>query len=297
MMAGAPLATIAICTHDRSGSVAACLASLAAQAAQAGFPVLLVDSASSPAEAEALRAIASASGAELVRCAEAGLSRARNLAASQAQGQWIVYVDDDILAFPDWAEELAACLRAAPDDVVAIGGQVRALWPMDVRHGHIGQRWKQLLSCTDQPGSGPVPGFNVFGANLAVRRAALQAVGGFPTRLGRIGKRLISGEESFVIERLRQEGLRVRYDARFGVDHCISPERMTVPWVRQRAYWEGVSRIRIHQELGKPLPASLNPVKLAASLPLLMGLGAVSPEFAIRCAMAWGSLAALLSIA
>ncbi len=289
MTTPATLATVAICTHNRSSSVKACVASLAAQAARAGFPVLIVDSASSPDEARALEAIASASGIDLIRCDEAGVSFARNLAASQAEGEWIVYVDDDILAFPDWAEALAARLAAAPDDVAVIGGQVRARWPSGARHDHIGQRWKLLLSCTDEPGSGPVPAFNVVCANLAVRRRALQAVGGFPTRLGRVGGRLISGEESFLIERLLQEGLHAHYDARFGVDHCISPERLTVRWARRRAYWEGVSRICIYHELGKPLPKSLNPVKLAASLPVLLGLSLVSPEYAIRCAMAWGS--------
>ena len=294
MTTPAPVATIAICTHNRANSVRACVASLATQAARAGFPVLLVDSASSPGEARTLEAIASASGTGLIRCDEAGVSFARNLAASRAESEWIVYVDDDILAFPDWAEELAACLAAAPDDVAVIGGQVRARWPSGARHDHIGQRWKLLLSCTDEPGSGPAADFNIVCANLAVRRRALQTVGGFPTRLGRVGGRLISGEEAFLIERLRQEGLHARYDGRFGVEHCIPPERLTVRWARRRAYWEGVSRICIYHELGKPLPKSLNPVKLAASLPVLLGLSVVSPEYTIRCAMAWGALSTRL---
>jgi hypothetical protein len=84
--------------------------------------------------------------------------------------------------------------------------------------------------------------------------------------------------------------LQVRYDDSFGVDHYIPAERMTVAWAARRAFWEGVSRVRIHEELGTPLPASMNPAKLLASLPVLCALSRLKPDYRIRRSMAWGSL-------
>lgn len=288
--AGAPLATIAICTHDRSEDIRQCLAAIALQAQAVGFPILVVDSGSSPGHAAALRAITTEFDALLVRCDEPGISLARNTAAAHAQGQWVVYIDDDIRALPDWAAALAQCLQAAPDDVAMIGGLIRPRWPAGASPERVGRRWMLLLSCTEREGSGPVPGFDICGGNLAVRRAALQAVGGFPSTLGRVGKRLISGEESFLIERLAQQGLKTRYDDRFGVEHCIPAQRLTVRWATRRAYWEGVSRVLIHKELGRSLPRTMRPLKLAASVPVLLAFAPFSSESAIRCSMAWGGL-------
>jgi GT2 family glycosyltransferase len=140
-------------------------------------------------------------------------------------------------------------------------------------------------------------GYNICGANLAIRRDALTAIGGFPTNLGRVGGRLISGEESYVIERLQRDGLDTVYDPGFAVLHCIESKRLTRQWVAQRAYWEGVTRVQLHRVLRAPMPRALAPLKLLASIPVLWALRwlrRADPDYLIRLNMACGSLYARL---
>ena len=264
------------------------------------MPVLVVDSGSPEPGAAALRDLAAAAGATLIRVDDPGLSLARNAALDAAETEWVVYVDDDATPRERWAEGLTRALSSAPQDVAVIGGRIKPRWPADVSAEHVDSRWMLLLSCVDEDGTGDVArGHKVCGANLAVRREALRAIGGFPARLGRRGKRLISCEESFVVERLGQVGLRAWYDGGFAVDHHIQPERLQLGWARRRAYWEGASRVRMLRELGRPIPWQLSLVKLGLSLPLLRArmLGGCAPEAALRYEMARGSLAEQLGVA
>ena len=286
-------ATIAICTHNRASDVAACCDALVGQAREAGLPMIIVDSASHPADAAALRRLAALHDARLVRIDTPGLSIARNAACQEAASEWIAYLDDDSIPSPDWARSLLSVLSAASPRTAMVGGRITPLWPSNSDVRHITGRWKLLLSCVEATGRGSVSeGYNICGANFAVRRSALEQAGLFPTGLGRQGARLMSGEEAYLIEKLLGIGFLSVYDEKFVVGHSISAERLELRWVARRAYWEGVSRIRILKELGKPIPPSMNMVKIAATLPILGVLRLVSsnPDYTIRYNMALGSL-------
>jgi glycosyltransferase involved in cell wall biosynthesis len=289
-----PSVTVAICTRNRSADVAEGLDALA------GRLPLVVDSGSSPEHQARLKADAEAFGANHMRVDEAGLSKARNAAALAAESDWIAYLDDDALAAPDWADKLAAALSEAPDTVALIGGRILAGWPVG-RDGHdIGPRWRSLLSVIEREDRGHAhEGFNIFGANFCVRRLALIDAGLFPLHLGRIGDRLIGGEESHLIQSLLNLGLEVIYDPSFCVVHKIPAQRLTRKWVLERAYWEGVTQHKLALSTLGALPRHLRRPKLLASLPVLAALSAdPSPrgrDAQIRLAMAIGSLRASLA--
>jgi glucosyl-dolichyl phosphate glucuronosyltransferase len=297
--AGTPLVSVVVCTHNRATDARRCVSAVAAQAAALGWELLVVDSASSAIHAQALAMLPRHfPGLKLLRLDAAGLSTARNRGADMARGTWVGYLDDDAIARPDWAPRLDAALRALPASVAMVGGRIEALWPAGQRSSHVSARWLLMLSCVDTAVPGRVAdGSNVCGANFAVRRDALRAVGGFPIELGRVGGRLISGEESFVIRRLEHLGLDTVYEPGFAVQHCIEAKRLTRPWIAQRAYWEGVTRVVQHRALHEPMPRTLSLVKLAASIPLLWALRwlrAADPDYLIRLHMARGSLHARL---
>jgi GT2 family glycosyltransferase len=293
LRAAVPSITVAICTHDRAEHVAECLHHVAGQAAAAGFPILLVDSLSSPTHAARLRALAAEIGAGYHRAGAKGLSLARNIAHRAARTEWIVFLDDDAVPRPDWAQHLCQAVSEAEADVAIIGGRIAPLWPEGVDASHVSPQWKLLLSCVERDGRGTVgEGHEVCGANFAIRRAALDQVGLFPEALGRFGQQLISGEEPFVIEKLRRLGQRAIYDDRFAVGHRIDAERLTWRWAHRRAYWEGVSRARLYRLLGQGLPRDLWAPKLAASLPVLLLLRLLRPhtDYGLRFQRAFGAL-------
>jgi glycosyltransferase involved in cell wall biosynthesis len=290
--------TVAICSNNRSQDIRFCLEALYPQATQAGLPVVVVDSGSRPAEAAELRRLATLYGADYLRLDTPGLSYARNAAHDHASADWIVYLDDDSIPDPDWAKSLLSTLSALPADVAIVGGKILPKFPEGLQP-RITDRWKLLLSCVDRKGRGFVAdGFNVCGANFAVRRDAIERASRFPLTLGRTGKSLIGGEESYLIERLSALGLQSIYDDAFVVQHRIQPERLERRWAGRRAFWEGVSRIRIMNELGEPTPRSMRTTKLLASLPLLFVLHLVSgnPDWTIRFGMALGALSEKLEL-
>lgn len=286
--------TIAICTHNRADDVRICLEATSPQAGHLGAKILIVDSASEPEQAAKLMQSAGDHGALYIRSDEPGLSIARNRAHEAATNEWIAYLDDDAVPHHDWAERLVQALSAADARTAVIGGKIIPRWPDGMDADHITQRWMLLLSCVTDEGVGEVAdGHNICGANFAIRRSALEAVGLFPLGLGRVASQLISGEEAYVVARLEELGFSSRYDSAFVVDHVIQPERMQLDWAAKRAYWEGFSRARLFKKLGRPSPPAMNPVKLAATLPALFGLKTFSsdPDFTIRYNMALGSLA------
>jgi glycosyltransferase involved in cell wall biosynthesis len=255
----------------------------------------VLDSGTDCANAAELRQMSAAHGIDHLRLDAAGLSLARNAAHQHASSDWIVYLDDDAIPEPGWAKSLLIALSDAPADVAIVGGKVTPLWPIGADHTRITNRWKLLLSCVESRGVGLVSeGYNVCGANFAVRRSALELAGRFPTKLGRTGKCLIGGEESYLIDRMSSLGLLSIYNDAFAVQHRIQPERLEIEWVARRAFWEGVTRARIVEELGEPMPAHMRRSKLLVSLPALFALQLLSgnPDYTIRYNVALGSLLA-----
>jgi glycosyltransferase involved in cell wall biosynthesis len=294
-----PFVTAAVCTHNRSCDVERCLADLAPQAREYGIPVLVVDSGSHDDETQHLAQIAARSGARLVRCDLPGLSIARNRAMAEADSEWVVFLDDDTIPHADWAQGLVATLAASEPNIAIVGGRIVPRWPDVAATERVTDRWLVLLSCFDKEGAGRAgEGFKVCGANLAVRKRTVEMAGGFPVALGRTGVHLISGEEAYLIERLKGLDLASRYDSAFGVDHVISPERLEPAWAAQRAYWEGVSRVRLLGILGKAIPRHLSVPKLLLTMAPLFAMNAFSRnvDYAIRYFMARGALAEQLSL-
>jgi glycosyltransferase involved in cell wall biosynthesis len=290
--------SIAICSHNRSEDVALCVSALASQLPGRNDELLIVDSCSSPEHAEALASLASAYQGQLIRLETPGLSPARNAALAAARGEWVAYLDDDTVPLPDWLSSLHRVIDEGANRLAAVGGLTQPLWPDNASApSHIGPRWLFYLSCNQDHVRGNVThGAKVCGANLAFRREALSAVGGFRIELGRTGDRLIGGEESLVVRLLLQRGLDVIYEPSVRVKHRIHRERLTLDWIRRRAYWEGVTETAIATANGGPFPARLAIPKLAVSALVFGLLYALTrnSDFLIRSRVAGGALAARL---
>ncbi|NWG45610.1 MAG: glycosyltransferase family 2 protein [Alphaproteobacteria bacterium] len=291
-------ASICICTHDRSADARECLEALLPQVAGptgAAVEVILVDSASSGGHATALAALAEASpGLTFLRLSEPGLSRARNAAIRVARGDWVAFLDDDAVPFPDYVAALLAVTGRVPEDVAVLGGRLVGRFPDGRTPGHIGPRWSMFLSLIDRDADGPcTEGMSLFGANLAYRRAALPPDRPFREDLGRTGTSLLSGEELELHHRLAAAGHGSWYCGSMGAFHKVSAERLTRDWVRRRAYWGGVTEVAMERIKGNGRPRHLNPVKLAASLPVLLAGSLLADPGADRFIRLWYALGAL----
>jgi GT2 family glycosyltransferase len=286
---GTGLAAV-ICTHARPGYLAACLQGLAAQ--EGGAPaILIVDSASPPEAAAEIARLAAAAGARLIRTDQPGLSLARNLGLKASRAAWTAFLDDDAVPEPDWARRMEEAIAALPEDAAALGGRILPEWEHPLP-GWWPAALRGVLTIVEWEGCGEegrdLPaGVAVYGANMAFRTEALAAIGGFPEELGRVGKRLLSGEEVEVLDRLRARGRRVFYDGRVTVRHSIQRERLRPAWLLSRLHWQGATDALRDRRRGMPKRAPGAAAKLVLQAPLLFWPSHSPSLLRARCGAAY----------
>jgi glycosyltransferase involved in cell wall biosynthesis len=131
-----------------------------------------------------------------------GRARARNLGAGAARGEWIVFLDDDIVAPPGLLAAHLDLLKRHPGHGT-IGAAVTAPDLVDAPHLHyLDTRGVARL------GAGPAPARYFVTQNAAVPRAAFLSVGGF--------------DEAFRSYGFEDMEVAFRLEERAGVNfHCV----------------------------------------------------------------------------
>jgi glycosyltransferase involved in cell wall biosynthesis len=237
--------SVVVCTHDRPHDLERCLESLAALDE---LPeVVVVDSASDPPCDELVaRFEGRLPGLAYVYEPEPGLSRARNRGLSRARAPIVAFVDDDAAPRPDWSREILAPFTADPSIGCVGGACVPAFEEGVPRPAWLSDRLLQFAGITrfgEQPRVARSSAEWPFGANIAFRVSAL-APDPFRESLGRHGTTLLSGEESALVETLRDAGWRIWLEPRAVVDHVVNRERCRSAYYWRRLWWTGVSRAR-----------------------------------------------------
>jgi glucosyl-dolichyl phosphate glucuronosyltransferase len=119
-----PLVSVVIRSHNRSADVSECLDALIPQIGPEA-EVILVDSASDPKmKAEMAKLATLYSAVNLTRVDQPGLSLARNRGVQSAAGDWVAFLDEDAVPFPDWLAKLLAVVAAASPTQAVIGGGI-----------------------------------------------------------------------------------------------------------------------------------------------------------------------------
>jgi GT2 family glycosyltransferase/glycosyltransferase involved in cell wall biosynthesis len=266
-----PDASVIICTRNRADELSDCVALILASGA---IDVVIVDNDSSDDTAVVAAELSrqSAGIVRLVSEPRAGLCHARNAGAAAARHDLLLYVDDDARVAPGWLNHLSWAL--ARPGIVNAGGPISALWPESRPPEWPGRELEPLLSVLDL---GDVertlvaPGV-VYGANWAVRREALAAVGGFDPEFGPGPEARINGDEVSVAWRLHARGLGgTLYVPGAAVGHRVAPDRVNEQFLLHRALCVGVERPRHAQALGRGGRDELMAMAQAAAGQLLSG--------------------------
>jgi GT2 family glycosyltransferase len=201
-----PQVSVVIPTRDRADYLEVALASLAAQDGGVTHETLVVDDGST----DATPAVARRHGARLIRSEGAGgLNAARNAGARAAVADLVAFVDDDVLAPPGYLRALVDGAARHPD-AEAFGGPIHARLEGPAPRS-CGRERPPITTLDLGPDDREAE--LVWGANLMVRRSALERHGPFPEEIAG------GGDEEEWLRQLRGRGGRVVYLAAAGLEH------------------------------------------------------------------------------
>ena len=223
----APTAAILIPTRQRRDYLAVALASAASQAAEHGAELVVVED---DAADRATEALAAQHGARYVAHGETrGLNAARNTAIATTTADLLCFLDDDARAWPGWLAALIAAARAHPDHE-AFGGPIKA--DLEGTNLHACGREPPPVTTLDLGPDDRDAEF-VWGANLTIRRRALERIGSFDPGLD------LYGDEEDWQRRLHAAGGRIRYVAAAGVDHRRTGKDARIGGLSRAAFGRG----------------------------------------------------------
>ena len=243
--------SIVIPTRNRHQHLARCLNSLLRHSLNSSdFEVIVIDNGST----DDTRQIVDGFQSKLVNLryayeASPGLYVGRHRGYQEAQGDILVYADDDIEAFATWLEAIQDAFR--DPKVVMVGGKclpmfesgppdwLTAMW----RPNPAGERILGYLSLIDLGDEvKPVNPFYVFGCNFAIRRSVLREAGGFhPDGMPQELIHFRGDGESYVSSFIQAKGYHALYHPAAAVYHAVPRSRMTSAYFCRRAFNQGIS--------------------------------------------------------
>jgi len=234
-------ATIIICTYNRARYLTPLLESLARNDFdKARFEILLVDNNSTDETPSVFQRFAQSHpeiSCRYVQEPEQGLSAARNKGIREAQGDVIIYVDDDALVDEHYISYYMEYLESHPE-VMAAGGPIEPQyethepdWMTDYTRALLCGRLN-YGNCVREFPAGRYPG----GGNAAYRREVFQKVGLFNTALGRKGTSLMASEEKDIFDKMASLEMPVRYLPGPVLHHIIPQYKL------EREYFDRLTR-------------------------------------------------------
>ncbi len=191
-----------------------------------------------------------------------GYGRARNRGLTEAQGEYIYFLDDDCVPEPDWADVLRRVLDSGVADLA--GGSRMP--------GQKGLAARLEYLSTDGPVLSPRlaagPARHLSTSNLILRRDVVDQVGQFDVTL-------VMCEDRDYTTRARKRNFRLYYEPAARVTHFAPIYQFSEFLAKMRHYGHGTSqyfdRWRDEEPLARLFPTS--PAERLIMLPVLAALG------------------------
>jgi glycosyltransferase involved in cell wall biosynthesis len=237
--------SIVLCTRDKPVGLRACLESVS-HLDYPNFDVVVVDNApTTNASREVVEDMCATLAVRYVREERPGLSFARNTGVATTTSRIIGFVDDDTLITPDWLTHVEAAFvdpRVGGVSGLVLPGRIdtKAQERYELLGGHSKgrgfRRWVFHAS-GDQHPMYPLPPFGV-GCNMALRREALVAAGGFDVGLG-AGSLALAGEDTAAFSEILLAGYTLVYEPAAIIWHIHRQNEHELEYQR-RAYGVGL---------------------------------------------------------
>lgn len=236
--------TVAICTWNRCESLRQTLQEMCSLEIPAGveWELVVVDNNSTDDTRHVVETFMARLPIRYVFEPVQGVSHARNRAVAEANGEYILWTDDDVLVSRNWMEAYVSAFKRHPE-AAFFGGPVepwfegeppkwllQCLSPISSAFAlrGLGDEERELgTTCDDLP----------YGANYAIC-TQWQKRYLYDVSLGVKGKARVLGEETTVLERIVENGGKGYWVPDAAVRHWIPRHRQTVAYL-WRYYFGG----------------------------------------------------------
>lgn len=231
-----PLITVVICTYNRCCVLPTALQSVCEQPIENGsYEIIVVDNNSTDNTPDVIQGFCERySNLRYIKEPLQGLSHARNCGWRNANGTYVLYLDDDGRASEKWlsiAKEIIETIYPAVfgGPYFAFYNTPKPKWFRDAYGSHtLGD-----IQFLDR-------GY-LSGGNIAFRRSILADLNGFDGDLGMCAKRMAYGEETAVIARIRDTmpSELIYYDPSFYIYHLVTARKMTLTYQLRASFGSG----------------------------------------------------------
>ena len=249
--------TIALCTHNHADRLVRTLADLPQiHMPKAAWEFLVIDNGSRDATPELLARHVWPAGweARVVREDKLGIANARNRAIAEARGDYLIFLDDDESADPDWLLAYERLVQEhAPD---AFGGRIEVLfedarppWLSNELLGFLGKLdWGEKVKPLNDPAT------PLYTGNFGFRRSIVEQIGLFDAALGRRGKENNGGEDVDFYRRIVRGGLKVWWTPEAVIHHRIQAAKLKRRYFHDLHYRQGRMEAIRRRGAGSRLP-------------------------------------------
>lgn len=223
------LISIVLCTYNNADSLSKTLQDIAANNLDSGLIELIVINNNSPDHTE--QVVKELQPTFNFPCRyyvenNQGLSHARNLGLAKAQGEYILFTDDDAIINNNWLSVYIDRIRTLSPDCVFSkiivdwqGRKPEWFLPSYSPFFAVIDYGEQELQITDNE-------HEFYGKNFCIRQQLLHDFGGFNPRLGRCGDKLVAGEETIIYSKLISRNANVIYTPDAGVLHRLKDREL-----------------------------------------------------------------------
>lgn len=241
----APIISVIVCTYNRAKLLDNCLASLCEQHLDSDlYEVIVVDNNSKDNTFDVVATYMEENRKiRYVTEENQGLSYARNRGCGEARGEYLVYIDDDVIAPPEYLSNVLEVIKNHEPDI--LGGPACPYYTEEK------PRW--FRDSYEIRKSAQESGFSktcrVTGGNFIIKKNILIEIGMFDVELGMKGNQLALGEEAKVLDTYRirtpEADQIVYYALECYVRHHIPQYKMKIGYMMRRSYLSGRLDIKL----------------------------------------------------
>lgn len=256
-----------VCTYKRPSLVTKLLADMEAAAVEPGdWELIVVDNAGDAKTREVCRSHPLVNTKlKYVFEPKTGLSSAKNRAVKESQGEYLLFLDDDVSFKPDFIKQMLEAIEKHNADIICpkMITPVSPDWPKwlkfrlssGVGQFNLGESETKLDQSTKIP----------VGACVCCKRSVYDESGPFAENLDRLGGKPFGGGETLFFWKAFQAGATGIYLPHFTINHEFITEKNTKKYWRGQGFYGGRSRVRMLEYTSPDQLSRLNLLMLAGS--------------------------------